>query len=197
MFPPVIKKLNPNASPIIWFAVTADPPLTLRDLNLYTRDHIQDKFTSLDGVSQVFLGGYMNREINVWVDNQKMNNRQLTALDVINTIQHQHAEVPAGYMETPNIQYSIRMMGEAYSIPDFANLPILARGGNPNYTLTRLRNIGTVEDGIVTPLTGISRFDGTPAVGLGIVMQNGYNAVQIADMAKAKMKQMVKDLPKG
>src|ERR1700677_3110836 len=50
IFPPVIKKLNPNASPIIWFAVTADPPLTLRDLNLYTRDHIQDKFTSLDGV---------------------------------------------------------------------------------------------------------------------------------------------------
>jgi multidrug efflux pump subunit AcrB len=197
IYPPVIKKYDPNSSPIIWFAVTADPPLTEKDLMLYTRDHIKDKFTSMNGVSAVNLGGFMDREVNLWTDNDKLNARQLTALDVISSIQHQHAEVPAGYMETPNVQYSIRMMGEAYSIPDFANLPILARGGNPNYTLTRLRNIGSIEDGIVTPLTGISRFDGTPAVGLGIVMQNGYNAVQIADMAKAKMKQMVKDLPKG
>src|SRR6202453_286780 len=197
MFPPVIKKLNPNASPIIWFAVTADPPLTLRDLNLYTRDHIQDKFTSLDGVSQVFLGGYMNREINVWVDNQKMNNRQLTALDVINTIQHQHAEVPAGYMETPDIQYSIRMMGEAYTVPDFANLPILTRGGNPNYTLTRLKDIASIEDGITTPIVRLSRFNGTPSVGLGVVMQDGYNAVDIANAAKQRAQELKSQLPKG
>ena len=51
IFPPVIRKQNPNASPILWFAVTADPPLTLRDMMLYSRDHIQDKFTSLNGVS--------------------------------------------------------------------------------------------------------------------------------------------------
>src|SRR5277367_69527 len=76
-FPPVIKKYNPNSSPIIWFAVTADAPHTIRDLMLYTRDHIQDKFTSLEGVSTVNLGGYMNREINFWVDNNKLNNRQL------------------------------------------------------------------------------------------------------------------------
>ncbi len=197
IFPPVIKKFNPNASPIIWFAVTADPPLTLRDLNLYTRDHIQDKFTSLDGVSQVFLGGYMNREINVWVDNQKMNNRQLTALDVINSIQHQHAEVPAGYMETPDVQYSIRMMGEAYTVPDFANLPILTRGGNPNYILTRLKDIASIEDGITTPIVRLSRFNGTPSVGLGVVMQDGYNAVDIANAAKKRAEELKSQLPKG
>jgi hydrophobe/amphiphile efflux-1 (HAE1) family protein len=197
IYPPVIKKYDPNSSPIIWFAVSADPPLTEKDLMLFTRDHIKDKFTSLTGVSAVNLGGFMDREVNLWTDNKQLNAKQLTALDVISSIQHQHAEVPAGYMETPDVQYSIRMMGEAYSIPDFANLPILTRGGTPNYTLTRLRNIGSIEDGIVTPLTGISRFDGTPSVGLGLVMQNGYNAVKIADLAQAKMNQIVKQLPKG
>jgi multidrug efflux pump subunit AcrB len=196
-FPPVIKKFNPNSSPIIWFAVTADAPHTIRDLMLYTRDHIQDKFTSLTGVSTVSLGGYMNREINFWVDNNKLNNRQLTALDILNTIQHQHAETPAGYLETPDVQYDIRVMGEAYTVPDFANLPIITRGGSPNYTVARLKDLGYIEDGIVTPLTRLSRFNGTTCVGLGVVMQDGYNAVDVANAAKARMAQVVKGLPEG
>ena len=197
VFPPVIKKFNPNSSPIIWFAVTADSPHTIRDLMLYTRDHIQDKFTSLEGVSTVNLGGFMNREINVWVDNHKLNARQLTSLDILNTIQHQHQETPAGYLETPDVQYDIRMMGEAYTVPDFANLPILARGGTPNYALTRLRDVASIEDGIVTPMTRISRFNGTTCVGLGVVMQDGYNAVDVGDAAKKRMAEVVKQLPQG
>ncbi len=197
VFPAVIKKYNPNGSPIIWFAISADSPHTIRDLMLYTRDHIQDKFTSLEGVSNVFLGGYMNREINVWVDNNKLNARELTALDILNTIQHQHQETPAGYMETPDKQYDIRMMGEAYTVPDFANLPIITRGGGPNYALTRLKDVASIEDGIVTPLTRLSRFNGTTCVGLGVVMQDGYNAVDVANAAKTRMAQVVKWLPQG
>jgi len=197
VFPPVIRKQNPNASPILWFAVTADPPLTLKDMMLYTRDHIQDKFTSLNGVSNVFLGGFLNREINLWVDNNKLNARQLTATDIINTIQHQHQETPAGSMETPDTQYDIRVMGEAYTVPDFANLPILTRGGSPNYTLTRLKDVATVEDGVVTPVVRLSRFDGVPSVGLGIVMQDGFNAVDVGNAAKARMEEVRKNLPKG
>jgi HAE1 family hydrophobic/amphiphilic exporter-1 len=197
IFPPVIRKQNPNASPIIWLAVTADPPLTLRDLMLYSRDHIQDKFTSLNGVANVFLGGFVNREINIWVDNNKLNARQLTAEDIINTIEHQHMETPAGALETSQIQYNIRVMGEAYTVPDFANLPIITRGGTPNYKLTRLKDIATIEDGVVTPITRMSRFDGVPAVGLGIVMQDGFNAVDVGNAAKARMEEVKKLLPKG
>ena len=47
IYPPIIRKQNPNSSPILWLAVTADPPLTLRDLMLYTRDYLKDRFTSL------------------------------------------------------------------------------------------------------------------------------------------------------
>jgi len=197
IYPPVIRKQNPNSSPILWLAVTADPPLTLRDMMLYSRDHIQDKFTSLNGVANVFLGGFLNREINLWIDNNKLNARQLTAEDIINTILHQHQETPAGSLETPNDQYNIRVMGEAYTVPDFANLPILTRGGSPNYTLTRLKDVATIEDGVVTPVTRLSRFDSVPAVGLGIVMQDGYNAVDVGKEAIDRMEEVKKSLPKG
>ncbi len=196
-FPPGHPQANPNSQPILWLAVTADPPITLRDMMLYTRDHIQDHFTSLEGVSNVFLGGFLDREINLWVDNNKLNARQLTITDIIDSIQHQHAEVPGGSMETPDIQYDIRSMGEAYTPQAFAGLAILSRGGAPNYSATRLGDVAQIEDGVVSPVTRLSRFDGIPAVGLGIVMQDGYNAVQVGDAAKARMAQVQSQLPPG
>jgi HAE1 family hydrophobic/amphiphilic exporter-1 len=197
IFPPVIRKQNPNSQPILWLAVTADPPITLKDMMLYTRDHIKDHFTSLSGVANVFLGGFRDREINLWVDNNKLNARQLTITDVIDSVQHQHAEVPGGSMETSNIQYDIRTMGEAYTPEAFGGLPILTRGGAPNYSATRLKDIATIEDGVVSPTTRLSRFDGISAVGLGIVMQDGYNAVSVGDAAKARMAEVQKQLPPG
>ncbi len=196
IYPPIIRKQNPNSSPILWLAVTADPPLTLRDLMLYTRDHLKDRFTSLPGVSAVFLGGFVNRQVNVWVDNHKLVARQLTSDDIITTIQKQHAEVPAGFMETAQTQYDIRSMGEAYNVKDFENLPILSRGGAPNYILTQLKDVAKVEDGLAT-ITRISRFNGVPSCGMGIVMQDGYNAVEVANAAKARMEEVLKEMPKG
>src|SRR5258708_39378397 len=109
----------------MWLAITADPPLTLKDLMLYSRDYLKDRFTSLPGVASVFLGGFVNRQVNIWADINKLNARQLTADDIVNTIQKQHAEVPAGFMETPLTQYDIRSLGESYSHKILANLPIL------------------------------------------------------------------------
>ena len=183
--------------PILWFAVTADPPLTLRDMMLYSRDHIQDKFTSLNGVANVFLGGFLDREINLWVDNNKLNERQLTAADIINTIQHQHAETPAGSLETPDTQYDIRVMGEAYTVPDFANLPILARGGNAQLHPNPLEGYRHDRGRGGHPHHPAFPFRRRAGRGLGIVMQDGFNAVEIGRAAKARMEEVKKNLPKG
>jgi len=194
--PPVIRKFNPNSSPIIWFAVTAETPLTTKDLMVYCRDHLKDRFTNLPGVANVFLGGFVDRQININVDNNKLVARQLTADDIITTIQRQHAEVPAGSLETAKTQYQIRSMGEATSVEELSNLPILYRGGAPNYVTTRIKDVAQVEDGLAT-ITRISRLNGTPSVGLGLVMQSGYNAVEVGNSAKKRMEEVQKQLPKG
>jgi multidrug efflux pump subunit AcrB len=194
--PPIIREQDPNSSPVFWLAVTADPPLISRDMMLYIRDNLKDHYTKLPGVSGVFLGGWINRQVNIWVDNKKMTARYLTADDVVNTIQNQHAEVPVGFMETPLTQYEVRSMGEAATIKDFEDLPIITRGGQPNYTLTPLKDVATVEDGLAT-VTRISRFDGIPCVGLGIVMTDGYNAVKLVQTVKAQMAEDLKTIPKG
>jgi len=195
-YPPVIKQLDPNSSPIFWMAVTADAPLTLKDLMLYIRDTLKDHYTKLSGVSGVFLGGWVNREVNIWVDNSKLTARYLSADDIVNTINNQHAEVPVGYMETPLTEYEVRSMGEAAAVKDFENLPIITRGGLPNYTLTHLSDVAAIEDGLA-PVTRISRFNGIPCVGLGVVMTDGYNAVKLVKDVKAQMAKDIAAMPKG
>jgi multidrug efflux pump subunit AcrB len=196
VYPPVIKKQDPNSSPIFWLAVTADPPLTSRDLMLYTRDTLKDQFTSLPGVSTVSLGGWIDRQVNILADNNQLNSRQLTADDIVNTIANQHAEVPVGYMETPKTEYEVRSMGEAASVKEFEELPVIIRGSNPNYQYTTLKDVAKVEDGLA-PVTRLSRFNGIPAVGLGIVMLDGYNAVDLVKDIKAQMAKVIPQLPKG
>ncbi len=112
------------------------------------------------------LGGWINRQVNIWVDNNKLNARQLTADEIVNTINTQHAEVPVGFMETPLTQYEVRSMGEVATVKDFENLPILTRGGDPNYILTPLKDVATIEDGLAT-VTRISRFNGVPSCRFG------------------------------
>jgi multidrug efflux pump subunit AcrB len=195
-YPPVIKKLDPNSSPIFWMAITADAPLTSKDMMLYIRDTLKDHYTKLTGVNSVLLGGWLNREVNIWVDNNKLTARYLSADDIVNTINTQHSEVPVGFMETPLKEYEVRAMGEASSVKDFENLPIINRGGQPNYMVTPLKDVAVIEDGLAT-VTRISRFNGTPCVGLGIVMTDGYNAVKLVQTVKAQMAKDIAIMPKG
>ena len=58
MDPPTISKTNPEDSPILWLALTADPGTwSLRDQMAYTKDHLKDQFTMLPGVGEVRLSG--------------------------------------------------------------------------------------------------------------------------------------------
>ena len=63
-------------------------------------------------------------------------------------------------METPLTEYEVRSMGEAATIKDFEILPILNRGGLPNYTITHLKDVATIEDGLapVTRISGLTAF---------------------------------------
>ncbi|HNE23616.1 MAG TPA: efflux RND transporter permease subunit, partial [Leptospiraceae bacterium] len=115
----------------------------------------------------------------------------------ITAISREHKELPAGLLETPMKQWNVRSMGEAPTADQFGNLPILYRGGAPMFdTLIRIRDVARVEDGL-DEIRRISRFNGTSAVGIGIVKQRGTNAIDVAKAVKAKAAEIQKTLPPG
>lgn len=113
MDPPVITKSNPEDQPIMFVALTGNRPT--KDLMEYTKDHLKDVFTVLPGVGDIFLGGYIEPALRVWLDNDQMRQREITVDDVISAIEQQHAEVPAGRIETSKQELNVRVMGEASS----------------------------------------------------------------------------------
>lgn len=195
MDPPTISKSNPEDQPIMWIAASSDA-YELKDLMRYVRDELRDKFTTVSGVGEVFLGGYVEPNLRVWVSNEALNRFDLTITDVINTIQNEHSELPAGQIEQNAREYDVRTMGEAKTANEFSQLIINERGGQPNYRPIRLSEVAKVEEGLAD-IRRISRFMGQPSVGLGIKKQRGANAVSIAYAVKKRIEEVRPQLPKG
>lgn len=193
--PPTISKSNPEDQPIMWIAASSDG-YELKDLMRYVRDELRDKFTTVSGVGEVFLGGYVEPNLRVWVSNENLNRFDLTITDVIDTIQNEHSELPAGQIEQNAREYDVRTMGEAKTANEFSQLIISQRGGQPNYKPIRLSEVAKVEEGLAD-IRRISRFMGKPSVGMGIRKQRGANAVSVAYAVKKRIDEIRPTLPKG
>lgn len=193
--PPTIRKVNPDDRPIMFLAVTA-PDLAPKDLMAYVRDNLKDKFQTVSGVADVFLAGYIDPNLRVWAYNDKLNQLELTVSDVISAIQSEHKESPSGFIEGPVIERNVRTLGEATSVEEFKKLPIIRRGGSPNYVPIFLSQVVDVEEGLAD-VRRISRSNGKNAIGLGVRKQRGSNTMSVAEGVKEKMAQIQKDLPPG
>ncbi len=192
--PAIISKSNPEDQPIMWVALSGTG--AMRDLMTYGRDHLKDQFSTVTGVGEVVLGGYIEPNVRVWVDQAKLDRTEMTVDDVINSIQTQHQETPAGYLENANQEMNVRVMGEAKSIPDLSAVHLLTRGSAVLWKAYRLSDVAGLEDGL-DDVRRISRSNHKTAVGFGIRKQRGVNAVEVATAVKAKLANLKKTLPPG
>ena len=194
MDPPIVTKVNPEDQPIMWITTSAEVPLP--DLMSYVQDHLKDQFTTIPGVGDVLLGGYVDRNLRVWVDQKKMETLEFTADDIVKAIQNQHEEVPAGTIETSVKESNIRVMGEAPTPEQFGNIIIEKRSGSPVFKPMFLKDVATIENGLAD-VRRISRTQGTLAVGLGIRKQRGSNEVEIAHRVLKRLEEIKPYAPKG
>jgi len=192
--PPIVTKVNPEDHPILWITVASDK-WKLRDLMAYVQDHLKDRFTSISGVGEIFLGGFLERNLRLWIDADKLNKYQLTVEDVIKAVEQEHEEVPAGRLETKKKEYNVRVMGEATSIEEFSNIIIPKRSGQPIYKPIYLKDVATIEDSLAD-VRRIARTMGQQTVGLGIRKQRGANEVEVAHKVLKRLEELKPLLPK-
>ena len=181
--PPIITKTNPEDNPIIWLALSGDRDLPF--MMQYTKDYLKDKFTTVPGVGEVKLGGYVDPNLRVWLDANKMEKRELTVSDVTDAIANQHSEIPAGFIDTGTEEMNVRVMGEASNVKEFQDIIIPSRNGAPLWSRVRIGDVAHVEDSL-DDIRRISRVGGEAAIGLGIKKQRGSNAVAVARAIKKK-----------
>lgn len=192
---PTISKVNQDSAPILWMGVTWDR--SFHDLVAYVDTHLKDRFLVVPGVGDIQLGGWADRTMRIWVDNDKLAKYQLTILDVRDTLKADYNEVASGIIENNRQEMNVRTMGETRSPEDIAKLVISRRGGAPIIDSTiHIGDVATVEDGLAD-IRRFSRADGQASIGLGIRKQRGYNDVQVAADVQKVAEELSKNLPPG
>lgn len=192
VIPPEVQKVDADSSPIM-FIVFAKPGWSPLQLSDYIDRNIVDRFSSLDGVARVFVGGDARPAMRVWLQPARLAAFGLTPSDVENALRTQNVELPAGRLESSDQNVTLRVERNFADEEQFRSL-VVARGSD-GY-LVRLGDIARVEEGPENPYSAF-RLNGEPAAGLGIVRQSGANSLAVADAAKAMMKQIEPDLPEG
>jgi hydrophobe/amphiphile efflux-1 (HAE1) family protein len=186
LFPPVITKTNPEDQPIMFVMVTADETVPLYQQMIYARNTLKDQLSTIAGVGDVTLAGYVEPNLRVWLDTDKMKHYELTSTDIVTAITAEQIEQPAGRIEAPKNEMNIRVLGEAGSPTDFGKIRINLRGGAANYNPIPLEKVARIEEGIAD-LRAISRYNGMTSVGLGVVKQHGSNAVEVSNLVYKKV----------
>jgi HAE1 family hydrophobic/amphiphilic exporter-1 len=192
--PPVVNKTNPEDQPIMWIALSGDRPI--KEMMLYAENHLKDRFQTINGVGEVFLGGLLARNLRVWLDAEAMARKQITAEDVLAAIGREHAEVPAGQLETATKEFTVRTLGEISDPAEFGKLLITQRGGERINIPIPLKDVARIEDGL-EDVRRIARAQLERAIGMGIRKQRGSNAVAVATRVLKRLHEEQKFLPEG
>jgi HAE1 family hydrophobic/amphiphilic exporter-1 len=191
---PTIVKTNPEDQPILLLSASS----TARDLHALTEFlelNIVDQLKILPGVGEVTLAGYEQRNLRVWVDNNKLKPLQLTILDVKTALETEQVEEAAGYLENSESEFNVRTMGEGVTPEAVGAIQIKKRGGEDIYNSNiRIRDVARVEDGL-DDVRHTAIVNGQPGIGIGIKKQHGANSVAVAQAVKARLEELRKTLP--
>ncbi len=187
---PRIAKVDPDATAVMWLNLSGQK--TVRELSTYVDEVLREKLQRINGVGDIQLFGLQLRQVRVWLDSGKLQAYGISANDVMSALQRQNIELPGGRIESLSKEYTIKVKGEFLNVPDFNDLVIAYDKGTP----IRLRDVGKAEDGMEEKRT-IARFNGIPAVTMGVQKQSGTNTVAVVDAVKKEIEKINKTLPPG
>lgn len=188
--PPQISKLDPGAFPVMTLALSSNRPV--RDISEYADKVLRPRVEGVQGVGQVTLIGDQARQINVWVNPDRLAAYGLPATAVLQAIQRQNVQLPAGHVDQGNTQVTLRTLSRITSPRELAGVGVETRRSVP----ITIGDVARVEDGAAEPVT-TANVDGTPAVLLQIKKQSGTNTLAVVHAVKERLHALEPTLAPG
>ncbi len=188
--PPIVDKVDPDASPIMQIALSA--PYSIRDITTYADQVLRRRIESVAGVGQVTILGGRKRQINVYLDPNKLRQYNLTAVDVENSLVAQNLEAPGGQVDQGDRKITLQINGRVRIPSQFNDIVIAQRNG----AFIRVSDVGVVHDGMEEASTAAD-VNGQPTVLLSIRKQSGLNTVATVDAVRSRLADIEQSLPPG
>lgn len=188
---PIVAKVEADAQPIIWMALSSDTASQL-DVSETADILVQDRIQVLPGVASVLLFAERRYSMRVSVDREKLAGFSLTTQDVENALRTQNVEIPAGRLESTQREFTVLSQTDLNTPEQFRRV-ILKETDNGH--LVRLGDVADINYGALEERS-LVRFNGRPAIGLGVVKQSVANPLEISAAIRSALPQIQKDLPK-
>jgi multidrug efflux pump len=188
---PIVAKRDAAADADVWLALYGERYDQI-ELTRLAETKLDDRLNKLPGVASVIVAGERRYSMRLWIDNRVLGSFGLTVADVADALRRENVDIPSGRVESQNTEFTVRSLGELRTAPDFENLIIGSFSGD----LVRLRDIARVEVG-AEDVRKIVRYDGVPAVGLGIVKQSKANTIDVASAVRNEVVALRSELPPG
>lgn len=146
----------------------------------------------IDNVSKVEIIGEQPEKIYIESAKEKLFELGISPQDIANAVQSQQQMTPAGMVETQTDNVYVRFSGQFADVEMLKNMPINAGG-----RILRLGDIATVERRSVEPAEPKMFYNGQPAVGLAVSMENGGNILKLGENLKDTIDTVEKSMPAG
>ncbi|HYI97579.1 MAG TPA: efflux RND transporter permease subunit [Bryobacteraceae bacterium] len=188
--PPLIRKLDTDASPILTLVVSGTR--TPRELYEIAERQVKDSIESVGGVGQTVINGGQKRAVNVWIDADRLAAYKIPILRVRDAVARQNSEIPGGRVDEGARELVLRTLGRFPDPARFNDLIVATIGNSP----VRIRDIGYAEDGHKEQRT-FATYDGAPAVAIELRRQSGANTIEVINNVKARLDRVRQLLPSG
>jgi HAE1 family hydrophobic/amphiphilic exporter-1 len=190
VLPPVVQKADPDSDPIATIAVSGDR--SVRELTEIADKQLRRALETVDGVAGVDISGGRYRQINVFLDLDKLAAYNLTPQDVERALVAENIEAPGGRIVRGPTEVGVRTLGRVQHVSEFNDIIVKNVAGAP----IRIRDIGRAEDGM-SEKRSFAYLNETPAVILDVRRQTGTNTVKVVDAVLARLKTIEHELPAG
>ena len=188
---PIITKIETGEIPIIWLSLSGDR--TLQELSVYAKNTIKKRLETIDGVASIVIGGEQERNIRVNLNFDRMSAFGITVQDIVLAFKNEHIKLPGGFLIDNKKEDLLKLDLESHSPREVGKIII----GYDQSRSIRLYDIAEIIDD-VSDFRKIARFNGKPAIGIGVTKIRGENTVEIVEKVKERIETVINPtLPEG
>lgn len=188
--PPLVIQYSASSVPILQLGLSSDtlPEQELFDVATTT---MRTQLVTIQGAAIPFPYGGKQRQVEVDLNTQALQSKQLSPLDVVNAFSVQNLILPSGTAKIGSLEYQVELNASPQTIAELNDLPIKTVNGTTIY----VHDVAHVRDGFA-PQTNVVRQDGSRGVLLTVLKNGGASTLDIVKNIKAMLPDLLKRVPR-
>jgi len=193
VLPPVLLRFNPSTEPIIRLVLSVpenfkgDVTAELIRLRRYADDELKKSLEPVEGVAAVKVGGGLEDEVQVRLDERRLAQLNMPASTVIDRLAQENVNISGGRIAEGNERYLVRTVNQFRTLDEMRDMLISVQNGVP----IRLRDVAEIVQDH-KEREAMIRLRGAEAVELAIYKEGDSNAVTVAHAVRARLEQLQK-----